>query len=122
MTSTPTSVSISTASSPRSPLGIAWTTTSRGISAGVVATSSDLGGQPLLAGLQHPAGRHAAAPVGQGDALVGLDPAYDGGVVALVAGEVEQVTGGGGGNTVVHEHGEAHRLLLSGWAGRQPLT
>ena len=40
ITSTPTSVSISTASSPRSPFGIACTTTTRGISGGLVTTAS----------------------------------------------------------------------------------
>ena len=40
MVATPTSVSTSTASSPRSPLGSAWTTVTRGVGSGAVATSS----------------------------------------------------------------------------------
>ena len=90
--STPTSVSISTASSPRSPLGMAWTTTTRGISGSAVRRPR----RPWP-----PARRcrrrgtvatdRRARPVGQHQPLADPQPLHDDGVPGLVA--VEQHRG-----------------------------
>ena len=50
ISSTPTSVSISTASSPRSPLASAWTTTIRGVGAGTVVRSRTVSSSDSAAG------------------------------------------------------------------------
>ena len=85
--STPTSVMVSTASSPRSPLGMAWTTTILGSAAGsarLASTASSITPGP-------DAGHHAlgdrARPVGDVGPLARGQPAHRGRVAALGPGE-----------------------------------
>ena len=82
---TPTSVSTSTASSPRSPFGIAWTTVKAGSGAGVDdADATVTSNTRLPVDATSPDGRRPA-PVGQHDRLPHPQAAYGDGVVRLVA-------------------------------------
>ena len=83
--STPTSVSTSTASSPRSPLGSAWTTVIAGSGRSARVDRLDGDGEDPLAGRRDRAGDRGAEAVGQHDLLALAQTAYGDGVVRLVA-------------------------------------
>ena len=93
MVATPTSVRTSTASSPRSPLGSAWTTVTHGSGSGAVATYLDLDAEPSLAGLRHHTGDRRTGAVGEHEGLADAEAAYGDRVMRLVALDLHQVPG-----------------------------
>ena len=89
--STPTSVISSTASSPRSPLGMAWTTVIAGSGRGTSRRACTVSPRPPSAG---PATTHSATSpgaVGHVGALARAQPAHGGRVPALGAGQDHHV-------------------------------